>query len=172
MTTTAPPAETTAPPAYDWDALLPAAEAPAKISVVSAKVDVIAEIPATIRGRAEDSLRKFVAAKAAYVAAGNKIDNFRPTWEAQPVADVAMGEALRKLFARYAKYRPDTFEGHDATTPTGQITIRTGQPGPCKVRNADGSITELPMAVRYSARPLEGSNRLPGTAGTNPPAAS
>jgi hypothetical protein len=148
---------------------------PNKQTVGNIKVDVLKSVPEPLRLRAEASLA--VNAKAVADKSGSEAKRARVNycWDVQAVTDKAMGDALDKLWAKYAKYRPS--EGdipHRAeNSPMGQITVRTGQPGYYKLGD-DG----VPVActasdegafygLRYSFRPLEqrgDPKRLPGTA--------
>jgi hypothetical protein len=171
-TPTAPAAEPTPKPVYNWDELLPSTDAPAHVVSVSAPVDVLTEIPSPIRHRIEGSLMASIEAKFAHVNAGKNPKDFRPVWKLQRVTDEAQGKEFIRLINRYAKFRPDHWEGRDSRTPSGQITVRTGVPALVK-KAENGSI--LPedaqyWAVRYQAKPLESKDtkRLPGSASPTP----
>jgi len=116
---------------FDWTALKPAVRMPNKVSVGNIKVNVLESVPEPIRKLAESSLD--INAKAVAAKSGSKAKRARVNyeWDVQPVNDKAMAEALDRLFAKYAKYRPATGDiPHRADhSPMGQITVRTGEPG-------------------------------------------
>ena len=165
QTPVTPPA---AKPVYDWDTLLPSTDAPAHIVSTGTKVDVIRDVPLPVRMRVEGSLIATILAKVEWVTAGRKVENFKPVWKLQPVADEAQGKEFVKLVTKYAKYRPQHWEQRDTRTPEGQITVRTGAPTLVKKDPVSGADVETPYwAVRYQAKVLEAKKdtaRVPGSA--------
>ena len=161
-------------PADMWATLAPPVRMPDRKVDLSARINVIEDVPEPIRQRAEASL----AINTERVKAAGKSTAMRPRvdydWLVQPVADIDMAQAFARLLTRYAKYRPsDKPIPHEGPSVLrGQVTARvsdatyyrtndTGQTVAC------GQVSEgAYLGVRYSVRPFEqrgSAARLPGT---------
>jgi hypothetical protein len=162
------------PAEFTWDQLAAPTVMPSKRVAASNAIDVLKEVPESIRVRAEVSLADNVKA----VAKANASTAVRPRpdyeWRVQPVPTTEIGVKFRQEIARYAKYRPaDKTIPHMALgSPVGQVTARTGEPSwyandaagiPQNAAQGDAGAY---LGVRYSVRPFEdrkGTARAPGT---------
>lgn len=160
---------------FSWDNLDAPAVMPSKVSTPNVKVNVLESVPGQIRQRAELSLAVNTAKVAAATGADAKRKRVDYDWRVQPVPSMKIAAQFIEHLSSYAKYRPDDklIEFADVTSPSGQVTARTGEPSWYRLSSAkvpeacaesdDGAY----LGVRYSVRPLEirgGARRLPGTA--------
>lgn len=176
MATDTKDAKGTKAPEFDWDALLPAQEAPA-VSTAPKRFE-ITSIPAPLRQRIELSLAGTM--KAIKDARAKAIKDQKdpekaekevpPQWKLQPVGSVGQAEEFLKLVRKYAQYRPSAENGgekleyREPGTPVGQITLRGAHVQyVAKASEVDQSkrkhLAPEGIApghyVRYAAKPLE-----------------